>query len=138
MEVKSKELELRINTKNEDNYRITISKVAEKSINEVVGKVNDGFDAGQDNRSQVASWVLVKFASGISVEDIRAIRMDHVDEFALLEHYYREAKESGKLQPEIRDLIRKLAGIDETQRKGPRKGLKNVINDDIKESEDME
>ena len=121
--------------KAEDTYRISISKAAEKAVLDVMEKVNQGFTAGQVNRSQLASWVLLKFADGASGEDIRAIRMDHVNELALLEYYFREAKESGKLQPEVRDLIRRLAGIDDTQRKGPKKNLKNVINDDIKDAE---
>jgi hypothetical protein len=122
--------------KGEETYRISISKVAEKAVVDVMERVNQGFTAGQVNRSQLASWILVRYAETANADEIRAIRMDHVNEIALLEHYYREAKESGKLQPEVRDLIRKLAGVDDMQRKGSRKGLKNVINDDIRESED--
>jgi len=107
--------------KAEDTYRISISKTAEKAVLELMEKVNQGFTAGQVNRSQLASWVIGKFADGAGAEEIRAIRMDHVNELVLLEHYYKEAKESGKLQPEVRDLIRRLAGIDDMQRKGPKR-----------------
>lgn len=124
--------------KAEDISRISISRAAEKAVLELMEKVNQGFAAGQVNRSQLASWVLVKFADSATAEDIKAIRMDHVNDLVLLEHYCREAKESGKLQPEVRDLIRKLAGIDDAQRKGMKKNLKNVIIDDIKKAEDME
>lgn len=118
--------------KNEDTYRVTVSKAAEKALVELLGKVNQDFTAGQVNRSQLASWVLTRFVEDATAEDIRAIRMEHINEVALLEYYYRQAKETGKLQPEVRDFIRRLAGIDESQRKPTKKNLKNVINDDIK------
>jgi hypothetical protein len=138
MEIESIEKEKKGNQdkKTEDTYRISISKGAEKAVVEVMERVNQGFTAGQVNRSQLTSWILARYAETANPDEIRAIRMDHVNEIALLEHYYREAKESGKLQPEVRDLIRKLAGVDDMQRKVSKKGLKNVINDDIKESED--
>lgn len=126
----------RADKKIEDIYRISISKAAEKALIDVLEKVTRDFPAGQINRSQLAGWILLKFADDASADDIRAIRMDHVNELVLLEHYYRQAKETGKLQPEVRDFVRKLAGMDDAQRKGGKKNLPKVINDDLIETED--
>ena len=120
------------NNKMEDTYRITVSKAAEKALVEIWEKVNQDFSAGQVNRPQVASWVLIKFAENFNSEDLKAMRMDHIDEMSLLEHYYKKAKENGQVQPEVRDLLRKLAGIDEAQKRSSKGRLtRNVINDDI-------
>ena len=74
----------------------------------------------------------MKFAESAGSEEVRAIRMDHVNEVVMLESVLKLAKDTGKVQPEIRDLLRKLAGVDDLQRKGGKKTLqKGIINDDI-------
>lgn len=122
--------------KSEDVYRIGITKTAEKALSGVLEKVNRDFVAGQINRSQLASWIVKKFAETFGSDEIREIRAEHVDEFTLLEHYYRQAKESGKVEPEVRDLIRKLAGIEGAQKRPQKKGLQNSINDGIRDQYD--
>ena len=126
----------RADKKIEDIYRISISKAAEKALIDVLEKVTRDFPAGQINRSQLAGWILLKFADDASADDIRAIRMDHVNELVLLEHYYREAKESGKLQPEVRDFVRNSPEWTMRSGKDRKKRLPKVINDDIIETED--
>ena len=117
----------------EGMVRLSISRTAEKALVGVLTRVNSGFEAGQVSRSDGASWILLKYAESVSNDDIRALRMDHTDEIALLEHYLTTAKKSGKsLAPEVRDFLRKFSGLDEPQKKAPKKGLqKNDINDVI-------
>ena len=118
--------------KTEDNYRISISKAAERAVVELMDKVNQDSAAGQVNRMQVASWVLVKFAEDATSEDIKAMRRDHVNDMDLLEHVFKQSKESGKIHPEMREFLRKIMGVDGAVRKSAKKGLqKDIINDDI-------
>lgn len=132
METGDKEIQEKENTKIEETYRLTVSKAAERAVIKVVEKVNQEFEAGQVNRSQVASWVLLKFSEDLTSDDLRAIRADHVNEITLFEHYFKKAKETGQIPSEIRDFIRKMAGNNDTQRKPLKKNLqKTVINDDI-------
>lgn len=122
--------------KTEKEHRIMINAEADEAIAEVLEKVNRDFVGGQLSRSQLVNWVLTRFCGDVSADDIRAIRMDHINEMVLLEHYYRQAKDSGKIDPQVRELIRRLAGIEDTQKKGIKKSLqKTNINDDINENE---
>lgn len=116
--------------------RLSVNKAADKAIGEVLERVNDGFDVGSVNKAQIASWIILRFAASLSADDVSAIRAEHTNEIVLLEHYLRKAKENGHVQAEMRDLMRKLAGIDDSQRKPSKKSLqKNGINDVIATNE---
>ena len=118
--------------KSEDSLRLTVSKVADRALISVVDRVNDGFTGGRVNRSQMVSWILAKFHENLSEADIRSIRADHYDAVAALESAFRRAKESGVVPDELRLLLQKNEGLDETPKKKIKKPLQeNIINDDM-------
>lgn len=118
------------NTKTEETYRLTVSKSAEQALIAVLERVNDGFEGGRVNRTDLASWVLVQFAERVSDGDIREIRAEHFDELALLESIYKRARESGRVPAEFRALLQSQIGLEPSSKKPSRSRLtKTSIND---------
>jgi hypothetical protein len=116
----------------EDSLRLTVSKTADKALATVVDRVNEGFTGGRVNRVQMASWILAKFSESLSNADIRTIRADHYDAVAALESAFRRAKETGVVPDELRLLLQKNEGLDETPKKKSKKSLQeNIPNGDI-------
>jgi len=118
--------------KAEEMYRISISGAAEKVLAGLAVRVNDGFTGGRVNRSQITNWVLLKYAEGFSDVDVRDIRSKHFNEVAMLESILRQAKETGHVSLELRELLQKQLGMDESPKKRIKRGLTdNVIIDYI-------
>ncbi len=128
---KNKEEEIR-EQKTEEIHRITVSKAAERALAGIMERVNEGFDGGRVNRTQVANWILLRFEDKLSEADIREIRSEHFDEVSLLESILRKAKETGKVPQEFRGLLQQHLGLDAPAKKASRSRLtKNNINDDM-------
>ncbi len=116
---------------------MTVSRVADRALHMIVEKVNDGFTGGRVNRSQMANWILAKFYENLSEADIRSIRADHYDAVAALESAFRRAKENGVVPDELRLLLQKNEGLDESPKKKGKKTLpENIINDDVQSNGD--
>ena len=117
--------------KSEEMHRITVSKQAERALVGIVERVNDGFDGGRVNRTQIANWVLIRFSDELGESEIREIRTEHFDEIAQFETILKKAKELGKLPPEFKSLLQKQFGMEEQTKKLARKTLtKTAIIDD--------
>ena len=113
-------------------HRINISKMAEEALVEVLERVNDGFEGGRVNRTQMANWILMRFASHCSDSDIQQIRAENVNELAVLEAILKKAKKTGKLPTDVSQLIHKHLGFQEPANKTSKSKLtRNNINDDI-------
>lgn len=118
--------------KTEAVLRLSVSQGAERCLVSVMDRVNDGFNGGKVNRTQVANWIFNRFAKGCTDQDIRDIRSEHFDEVAVLESLLRKAKETGSVPSELREILQKELRLDEPGRKKARKTLQsNIINDDI-------
>jgi hypothetical protein len=76
--------------------KITVTREAEEAVSQVVGKVNEGFEAGRVNRQDVASWILSRFIESFSDSDVQQIRAAFFNEIALLEAILKRAKQSGR------------------------------------------
>ena len=101
--------------------KVTITKMAEKLMSELVARVNDGFEFGRLNRHQLMSWILSKFAEECSETEIRAIRGDHFDEIALLELSLKRFKQSGGLPPELKKMLLAQAGWEDAGKRPAKK-----------------
>lgn len=113
-------------------HRINISKMAEEALVEVLERVNDGFEGGRLNRTQMANWILMRFASQCSDSEIQQIRAENVNELAVLEAILKKAKKTGKLPTDVSLLIHKHLGFQEPAKKSSKSKLtRNNINDDI-------
>ncbi len=117
--------------KTEEIHRITVSKAAEEAIATITERVNDGFEGGKVNRSQVASWIVLRFNEAYSDSEIREIRSENFDEVAMLESILRRAKKSGKVPSDLKDLLQRHLGLEESPKKKKKALQTDVINDDI-------
>lgn len=89
------------------------------------------------NRTQMANWILVRFASQCSDADIQQIRAENVNELAVLEATLKKARKTGKLPSDMSQLIHKHLGFQDSPRKPTKSKLtKNIINDDMVEMEE--
>jgi hypothetical protein len=122
-------------TENEiESHRLTINKMTEQALALAVERINEGFQGGKVNRSQVANWAIIRFNENLETEEIREIRAEYVDEFSALDAILRRAKGSGKLPPELRAYLQKEMGFeDATKKKGKKSLQENVINGYIKD-----
>ena len=72
-------------------------------------------------------------ARGCDADQIRAIRQDHVDEFAFLESILKRSRELGKLPVEIRNALKAQMGIDFQSKRPAKKSLtSSYVNDVIR------
>jgi len=117
--------------KSEEIQRITISKMVGEALSNLVERVNDGFDGGKVNRSQVANWILLQSTEMVTDVQIKEIRAEHLDEFAFLEALMRKAKKSGKMPTELRSYVGRQLGLDDAPKKRKKNLPGNAINDDI-------
>ena len=120
--------------KTEEIHRITISKSAEEVLTAIMEPVNDGFEGGKVNRSQITNWILLRFCEDYSDVEIKEIRAENIDEVAALEAILRRAKKSGKMPPELKALLHKQLGLEEVPKKRKKQLPDHIINDDIKRS----
>ena len=104
----------------EEIYRVTVTKTADDALEAIVGRVNDGFEAGKVNRSDAVTWVLTYFLKNLTDSLIQEVRLDHFDEMALLESMFKKAKKSGKVPTELRGLLLRQTGFDAPNNKKPR------------------
>ena len=86
-------------------YRVLVSPEANLAVDDLIGKVNSGFDGGKVTRPQLVSWVLCKFGRTIEETDIQEIRAVHFDRIAYFEALLKRAKETGIIPPEMTGLL---------------------------------
>lgn len=99
-------------TKAEEIYRVSVTKTASDSLDAIVDRVNDGFEAGKVNRTQTVAWVLTHFLKNLTDGSVQEIRADHFDEVSLLEAMLKQAKKTGKLPSELKGVLMRQSGID--------------------------
>jgi hypothetical protein len=114
---------------NDDNAisRVIISNEAGSSLDELLARVNDQFEAGKVSRPQLVSWILRRFAEACGESEIKEIRAAHFDRIAYLEALLKRAKETGTLPEELSALLPDAS----ISSKKAKKSLKNNINGDI-------
>jgi len=117
--------------KNEDLYRITVSKDAENALAEILDKVNSGFEGGKVSRTQMANWVILKFRDVLSSAQVREIRLQHINEFDYLEAIFRKAKREGKIPTELKAFMNRELSLEETTTKRKRGLQEGVTNGDL-------
>lgn len=117
--------------------KITITKLAEESVNQVTSRVNDGFEAGRVNRQEIASWILVKFLETFSDTEVQQIRTAFFNEIALLEAILKRAKQSGIVPEELKTALMGQANMLSIGPKKTKRVLTNKLtNGQHEESEE--
>lgn len=98
--------------------RIVVSNESLSALKVIIDKVNDGFNGGRVNQTEIANWIILRFQSELDEAQIKEIRAEYFDEVAMLESILKQAKESGKVPTDFKSLLQKQLGLDEpTKRK---------------------
>lgn len=98
--------------------RIVVSNESLAALKIIIDKVNDGFNGGRVNQTEIANWIILRFQSELDETQIKEIRAEYFDELAMLESILKQAKESGKVPTDFKSLLQKQLGLDEpTKRK---------------------
>lgn len=103
--------------------RITASKEALNALKAVTDKVNDGFNGGRVNQTQMANWIILRFQNELDDAQIKEIRAEFFDEVAMLESVLRQAKESGKVPMDFKALLQKQFGLEESTKRKNKQAL---------------
>ena len=103
--------------------RIVVSNESWAALKAIVDKVNDGFNGGRVNQTEIANWIISRFQSEIDDAQIKEIRAEHFDEVAMLESLLRQAKQSGKVPTDFKALLQKQLGLDEPAKRKAKAAL---------------
>lgn len=111
------DIEKKTASKNEESFRISVSKKVDTEMNDLLFRVNDGFKAGKVNRPQLVNWIISHACQNFTDSDLKAIRADHFDEFAMFESVMRQARQSGQFPPEFKALLQKQIDVNPKRQK---------------------
>jgi Fe-S cluster assembly ATPase SufC len=103
--------------------RIVVSNESLVALKAIIDKVNDGFNGGKVNQTEIANWIILRFQSELDESQIKDIRAEHFDEVAMLENILKQAKESGKVPTDFKSLLQKQFGLDEPTKRKTRSAL---------------
>ena len=88
----------------------------------IVHKVNDNFKCGTITKSNVVDWLLTRFNGSISPTEVKALQELHVDEKKMLQDLLKESTtQSGKLPPDIREILKEHFGFPGKSKRKSRK-----------------
>jgi hypothetical protein len=120
----------------ESSIKITITKEAGDILVAILGKANEGFEAGRITRQDFASFIIEKFNASFTEKDLMQLRQKHYDDESMFDAIHRKMRETGEIPDFIREALRKqFQGNDEPTKKN-KKSLKDNINDVVSEKED--
>lgn len=119
--------------KTEDNLaKIAVNKEADRALGEILGRVNDSFDAGRATKQEVASHIILSFAKDCTESDIHGIRALFFNPISLMEATLKKAKETGVLPDSLRDLLFEQFTAGQSTAKKVKKNLnQNIIKDNV-------
>lgn len=105
--------------------RIVVSSESWAALKTIIDKVNDGFNGGKVNLTEMANWIILRFQSELDETQIKEIRAEHFDELAMLESILKQAKESGKVPTDFKALLQKQLGLEESTKRKTKQPLTN-------------
>jgi len=123
----------------ENLAKIAITKEADRALTEILGRVNEGFEAGKASKQDLTSQIVMHFSKNYTDNDLHAIRVQFFNPIALMEVVLRKAKETGYLPDTMRELLYQqfiASSNPQLAAKKPKKPLRdNAINESIKVEE---
>jgi len=136
IQINTEETESKRRRSDENLAKLAITKDADRALTEVLGRINEGFDAGKATKQDVASQIILHFSKDYSDADLHAIRVQFFNPILLMEAVLKKAKETGNLPDNMRDLLyQQFVSTSNPQpaAKKSKKALRdNAINDSNK------
>lgn len=103
-----------LSSETKEQFRVVIQPDANKNLEEIVQRVNEGFDGGEVTKSDIANYIFLQLQRLISESGIKAIRMHYFDEKKCLASILRNENE---LPEELRKAIRIHYGLLNKEKK---------------------
>lgn len=117
--------------------KIAINKDADRALSDVIGRVNDGFDAGRATKQEVASHIILSFSKDCTESDIHGIRALFFNPILLMEATLKKAKETGVLPGSLRELLFEQFTASQSVAKKSKKSLShNIIKDNTNDDKE--
>lgn len=101
----------------EDQYRVVISSEVNGALENLVKRVNDGFDGGEIAKSDVANFMIVNSWKSFSDSDVKTLRALHFDEKKMLRSILKQSGNEGDLPEHIKKALREHYGLPENSKK---------------------
>lgn len=119
-----------IEVKNErEQFRVVISLEANSSLEILLKKVCEGFEAGAVTKSDIANYVFTNLQKFFQEADIKALRTTHFDDKKVLSSILKNEVE---LPEELKKAIRAHYGITEKEkRKLPKPPSEQADRDEV-------
>ena len=108
--------------KSKDEVQVTISLEGERKLQGILVQINDGFELARVTRKHLLAHVINVFHLNFSADDIQAVRQSALTDMALLDHLYREIKDSGVVPEGLRDFLWKSSQLTQ----GPKRIKRNA------------
>lgn len=102
-------------------FRVVINPEANMVLENVLKKVNEGFEAGTVTKSDIANFIFQNIDKYFSENDIRNLRTQHFDDKKVLSNIL---KNENDLPEELKKAIRIFYGVDK-DKKRPTKPVEN-------------
>lgn len=120
---------------NEVGKFIRISGEADEALSKLHDDLNKTGDVVRITKVMVASYVLEKFCTSFSDDDLKALYMKNVSEVDLLRFAYKRAMDSGVMPENLREILFANAGLTP----GPKKVKKaRQVNGSIATIDELE
>ncbi len=116
--------------------KIAVTVEADQALDDMLIKVNTGFQGGKDGKQELASWAIKHLAESGIDGFVEAIRAAHFDELAYLGSVLKElraARRNGRADADIRAMLAPLVGPEPKIRGGRAQRL--PATDTVKSSE---
>ncbi|MGZ3771362.1 MAG: hypothetical protein ACXWRG_17055 [Bdellovibrio sp.] len=121
--------------KEKDEIQITVTLDCESALSDQLDKVNEGFEFGRVTRKQLAVYLLEKGLREFNDDDVQAVRQSTLTDILILDHLYRQAKESGVVPDALKEILWKTMNLTGATKK-PKKSIQSKYSNAILKNEE--
>lgn len=119
--------------KGKDEIQVTIPLAHERKLQELLERINDGFEIARVTRKQVLAYIIDKVSAQFGDGDVQEVRQSVITDMTLLDLAYREIKKSGTIPEALREYLWKSSNLGQAVKR-PKKtrqhGYSTAIPDD--------
>ena len=103
--------------KEKDEVQITVSLACEKKLQECLETINNGFDLARVTRKHLAIFLIERSIKDFDEDDVQAVRNSSLSDVVLLEKALKDARESGLVPEELREILWKSHSLAQSPKR---------------------
>ena len=104
-------------SQDQEQFRVVIDREASSNLDRMLHQVQDGFEAGEVTKSDIANWIIQAASESFGDHEVKIIRHLYFDERKILASLLKSSKSENLLPENLRKAIREIAGLNETAKK---------------------